>query len=578
MLNSILDESGDINFLYRIKIQYGFALYLVGSASELGNWNTSNAIRLDCYYDSVWIKKIHFKNIENVEYKYFISNYELNTKNINWIEIYNGPMKNFILNKEEFLKFKNKNSTRINSKNINDYLSPQNNLSMMSYNILYDNNKRGAIYSWEKRKTKIINLLNVFYPDIVGFQEALPNQAYYIQSSLKNVYNYIGIGRNADFTGEQNGILFNKFKFDIINSGTFWLSETPDIPGSNTFKGYFPRIATWVRLRDIEDYYFKNYNKDLKRNFNELYFQYFENDKKNEEGILQKFKLKIQTDNFMKDMEMERTLNYKCEKFLNDFYFYLEKNMKNFVKNEILFLNTHYDHISEQARINSSYIFMKKIEELLKIIYLENEIDFKNFRKIKETSLINKKENHFKIFGQKDIYDNNEKTSFKNINLKQNIKDLNILINDYENIRIPLIEKVNVFVILTGDFNADDSSKEIKVFKKALFTSLSDVAKNSEKTFHDYSGVAFSKIDHILFRVFTIDENFPSSELNFFYNVNTVDNLQVPQRKRKSSDDILNLSLLKKYEVCNIIYEVIKNKIDGIYPSDHFPLYGYLEY
>lgn len=97
---------------------------------------------------------------------------------------------------------------------------------VMTYNIKLDYPKEGG-NSWSNRKDIIVGQINFYEPDIFGVQEALPNQMQYLDSTLVN-FRHLGVGRDdGENTGEYSAIFYNKKQFKPIESGTFWLSETP---------------------------------------------------------------------------------------------------------------------------------------------------------------------------------------------------------------------------------------------------------------------------------------------------------------------------------------------------------------
>ena len=67
-------------------------------------------------------------------------------------------------------------------------------------------------------------------------------------------YDWYGVGRNdgAD-DGEFSAIFWRRGLFELEDSGTFWLSDTPDEPGSRHPDAASIRIASWVGLRRVED-------------------------------------------------------------------------------------------------------------------------------------------------------------------------------------------------------------------------------------------------------------------------------------------------------------------------------------
>ena len=100
-------------------------------------------------------------------------------------------------------------------------------LSVMTYNIKLDYPKEGE-NSWTNRKPFFINLLKFHEPDIFGVQEAMPNQMKDMDSLLPN-YGFVGVGRDdGNNEGEYSAIFYNMNKFEVVESSTFWLSETPD--------------------------------------------------------------------------------------------------------------------------------------------------------------------------------------------------------------------------------------------------------------------------------------------------------------------------------------------------------------
>ena len=85
--------------------------------------------------------------------------------------------------------------------------------------------------------------------DVVGVQEALPGMLDDLDARLPG-FARVGVGRDADGGGEQSAVLYRADRFEATASGTFWLSPTPDVPGSVGWDAALPRVATWVRLRE----------------------------------------------------------------------------------------------------------------------------------------------------------------------------------------------------------------------------------------------------------------------------------------------------------------------------------------
>lgn len=128
--------------------------------------------------------------------------------------------------------------------------SAQENLfNLMSYNIRVDHNYPGdTVNTWEKRKDYLVGLIKFHETDIFGIQEGLPHQLEYIKSSLDN-FDWIGDSREGKgIEGEYSAIFYDTNLFELLNSGTFWLSETPDTPGKS-WDAALPRICTWGAFR-----------------------------------------------------------------------------------------------------------------------------------------------------------------------------------------------------------------------------------------------------------------------------------------------------------------------------------------
>jgi len=121
-------------------------------------------------------------------------------------------------------------------------------LRVMSFNIRYGSANDGKD-SWTNRQKLVVTVIKASAPDLMGTQETLPFQATYINKQLPE-YTYIGWPRDQSENGEQCGIFVRKERFEIIESGQFWLSETPDEKFSKSWDSSLPRVVTWTRLKD----------------------------------------------------------------------------------------------------------------------------------------------------------------------------------------------------------------------------------------------------------------------------------------------------------------------------------------
>ncbi len=122
-------------------------------------------------------------------------------------------------------------------------------IDIMTYNIRYDNTGDG-INQWSSRKEKVYSLIKKYDPEIFGVQEAMHNQVQDLKGILRE-YDYVGVGRDdGKQKGEYSAIFYKKDRFKLKQSNTFWLSETPSVPGSKNWDAAITRVATWAVFRD----------------------------------------------------------------------------------------------------------------------------------------------------------------------------------------------------------------------------------------------------------------------------------------------------------------------------------------
>jgi len=125
----------------------------------------------------------------------------------------------------------------------------QGSLSVMSFNIRYNNPDDGK-YSWENRKQIVYHVIRNNKPSVIGFQEALRSQVDDIQNNTRG-YGWSGVGRDDGIDlGEFSVIFYDSARFEKKEGSTFWLSSTPDKPGTRSWNAACNRIVTWVRLTD----------------------------------------------------------------------------------------------------------------------------------------------------------------------------------------------------------------------------------------------------------------------------------------------------------------------------------------
>lgn len=100
------------------------------------------------------------------------------------------------------------------------------------------------------RKPLILKTLEKEQPDVLCFQEVLPHVAKWLQDSLKG-YTCVGCGRSNTLEDEQLTICFRADKYQLLEMDTYWLSETPYVPGTcHKEQSDCPRVTTQVLLRE----------------------------------------------------------------------------------------------------------------------------------------------------------------------------------------------------------------------------------------------------------------------------------------------------------------------------------------
>ncbi|WP_142123006.1 endonuclease/exonuclease/phosphatase family protein [Pseudoxanthomonas sp. 3HH-4] len=132
-------------------------------------------------------------------------------------------------------------------------------LSIMSFNIRLPAESDGVDY-WETRKPLAVRMLREEAPDVIGMQELVKAQADYLASELPQ-YAWFGRGREADGGGEHMGVFYRRDRLKVVESGDFWLSDTPDVPGSVTWNHPHPRMVSWAlfeRRSDRKRFYLFN--------------------------------------------------------------------------------------------------------------------------------------------------------------------------------------------------------------------------------------------------------------------------------------------------------------------------------
>ena len=121
-------------------------------------------------------------------------------------------------------------------------------IRVMSFNIRCTNVGRDT---WEDRIGIVTDTIVNSAADSVGVQEATPEWMATLNETLTD-YDYVGVARDdGKNQGEYSAVFYLKNKYNLVDSGNFWLSETPDTP-SLGWDAACIRICTWAVLENKE--------------------------------------------------------------------------------------------------------------------------------------------------------------------------------------------------------------------------------------------------------------------------------------------------------------------------------------
>ena len=121
-------------------------------------------------------------------------------------------------------------------------------IKLISYNLRTSHGKDGDNV-WMKRRHATPEMIRREAPDVFGVQEGLIDQLHYIDTECPQ-YARVGVGRDDGAEkGEFMAVYYLRDRFELLDSGTFWLSETPD-KVSRGWDGACNRTVTWVELKD----------------------------------------------------------------------------------------------------------------------------------------------------------------------------------------------------------------------------------------------------------------------------------------------------------------------------------------
>jgi endonuclease/exonuclease/phosphatase family metal-dependent hydrolase len=137
----------------------------------------------------------------------------------------------------------------IGSCNANKYPAAQFPIRVMCFNIRL-NTPADSANAWPHRKDMVASMMRFHRADLTGVQEALKDQMDDLANLLPE-FGRMGVGRDdGKEAGEYSAIFYLKERFAVLEQKTFWLSETPEKPGSLGWDAACVRIVTWAKFKD----------------------------------------------------------------------------------------------------------------------------------------------------------------------------------------------------------------------------------------------------------------------------------------------------------------------------------------
>lgn len=121
-------------------------------------------------------------------------------------------------------------------------------LRVMSFNVRFPSPNDGPNV-WDARRDIMVGVIRRYKPDLIGTQELYRSQGDYIVQKLP-AYTWFGLSRRGNQEDEHMGVFYRRSRLELLDSGNFWLSETPGVPGSMSWGVSLPRMVTWAEFRD----------------------------------------------------------------------------------------------------------------------------------------------------------------------------------------------------------------------------------------------------------------------------------------------------------------------------------------
>jgi len=120
-------------------------------------------------------------------------------------------------------------------------------LRVMSFNIRGFSRRGDRINSWENRAALNVATIKRYAPDLIGLQELRAESLATYREKLPEYAPILGPAAGNKAPHEFNAIFFDPTRLTVLDSGGFWLSETPN-RYSASWGTRVVRSANWARF------------------------------------------------------------------------------------------------------------------------------------------------------------------------------------------------------------------------------------------------------------------------------------------------------------------------------------------
>jgi len=124
-------------------------------------------------------------------------------------------------------------------------------LRVMTFNVRTSAANDGP-NGWDKRRDLMARTIGQQHPDVFGTQELHKEQGDYLVGKLPQ-YAWFGLDRHGGHDDEHMGVFYRRDRWRVLQSGNFWLSDTPGKPGSISWGNLYPRMVTWALFESTTD-------------------------------------------------------------------------------------------------------------------------------------------------------------------------------------------------------------------------------------------------------------------------------------------------------------------------------------